>query len=85
MTAKFSSVPSLDKLGCRGDMRDDSAEILFQSFLLEALVGSSGTGRGDSKTNHKISSCMSNSVLHLLHKPFFSLFALFTKGLTLVQ
>ena len=26
-------------------MRDDSAEILFQSFLLEALVSSSGTGR----------------------------------------
>ena len=25
-----------------GDMRDDSAEILFQSFLQEALVSSSG-------------------------------------------
>ena len=28
-----------------GDMRDDSAEILSQSFLQEALVSSSGTGR----------------------------------------
>ena len=28
-----------------GDMRDDSAEILFQSFLQEALVSSSGMGR----------------------------------------
>ena len=28
-------------------MRDDSAEILFQSFLQEALVSSSGTGRDD--------------------------------------
>ena len=26
-----------------GDMRDDSAEILFQTFLQEALVGGSGT------------------------------------------
>ena len=29
-----------------GDMRDGSAEILFQSFLQTALVSSSGTGRG---------------------------------------
>ena len=29
-----------------GDMRDDSAEILFQCFLQTALVSSSGTGRG---------------------------------------
>ena len=28
-----------------GDMRDDSAEILSQSFLQEALVSSSGMGR----------------------------------------
>ena len=28
-----------------GDMRDNSAEILFQSFLQEALVSSSGMGR----------------------------------------
>ena len=27
-------------------MRDDSAEILFQSFLQEAIVGSSGMDRG---------------------------------------
>ena len=36
---------SLDRLGRRGDMRDDSAEILFHSFLQEAPVGSSGMGR----------------------------------------
>ena len=29
-----------------GDLRDDSAEILFQSFLQMALVSSSGVGRG---------------------------------------
>ena len=34
----FSSIQSLDRLGRRGDMRDDSAEILFKSFLQEALV-----------------------------------------------
>ena len=36
---------SLDRLGRRGDMRDDSAEILFQSFLQEAIVNCSDTGR----------------------------------------
>ena len=36
------SVQSLHRLGRQGDMRDDSAEILFQSFLQEALVSSSG-------------------------------------------
>ena len=39
------SVQSLDRLGRRGGMRDDSAEILFQSFLQEALVSSSDRGR----------------------------------------
>ena len=32
-------------LGRRRHMRDNSAEILFQSFLQEALVSSSGMGR----------------------------------------
>ena len=41
----FSSVQSLDRLGLQGDMRDDSAEMLFQSFLQEALVSSYGMGR----------------------------------------
>ena len=40
----FSSVHCLDRLDRRGDMREDSAEILFQSFLQEA-VSSSGMGR----------------------------------------
>ena len=38
----FRSVLSLDRLGCRGHMRDDSGEILFQSFLQEAFVSRSG-------------------------------------------
>ena len=44
-TVQFSSVQFLDRLGRRGDMRDDSAEILFQFFLQEALASSSGMGR----------------------------------------
>ena len=46
-SVQFSSVQSLDRLGRRGDMMDDSAEILLQFFFLlqEALVNSSGTGR----------------------------------------
>ena len=42
----ISSVQSLDRLDRRRDMRNDSAEIFFQSFLQEALVSSSGMGRG---------------------------------------
>ena len=41
----FSSVQSLDRLGRLVDMRDDSAEILSQSFLQEAPESSSGMGR----------------------------------------
>ena len=41
----FSSVQFAVQLGCRGNMTDDSAEILFQSFLQEALLSSSGMGR----------------------------------------
>ena len=41
----ISSVQSLDRLGHRGNMRDDSAEILLQSFMQNALVNSSGMGR----------------------------------------
>ena len=32
-SVQFSAVQSLDRLGRRGDMRDDSAEILFQFFF----------------------------------------------------
>ena len=42
---QFSSVQSHDRLGRRGDMMDDSVEILFQSVLQLALVSSSGMGR----------------------------------------
>ena len=43
-TAKSSSVHFLDRLGrCGWDMTDDSAEILFQSFVREATVSSSDT------------------------------------------
>ena len=44
-SVQFASLQSLDRLGHRGDMTNDSAEILFQSFLQEAVVSSSGTGR----------------------------------------
>ena len=40
------SVQSLDQLSCQENMRYNSAEILFQSFLLKVLVSSSGLGRG---------------------------------------
>ena len=36
---------SLERLGRRGNMRDDSAEILFKSLLQEAIESSSGKGR----------------------------------------
>ena len=42
---QFSSVQSLDRLGHRGNMRDNSAKILFRSCLQGALVNSSGMGR----------------------------------------
>ena len=45
MLYQFSSVQSFDRLGRWGDMRDDSVDILFQSFLQEAIVSSSGMGR----------------------------------------
>ena len=35
--ADISSVQFLGRSGRRGDMRDDSAEILFQSFLQEGM------------------------------------------------
>ena len=41
---QFSSVQSLDRLGRRGNMGDDSAGSFLQSFLLEALVSRCGTG-----------------------------------------
>ena len=41
----FSLVQFAVQLGCRGNMTDDSAEILFQSFLQEALLNISGMGR----------------------------------------
>ena len=34
-----SSVQSIDRLGRRVDMTDDSEEILFQPFLQQAIVG----------------------------------------------
>ena len=49
IAVQFSSVQSLDRLGCREDMRDEAEEILFQSFLQVALVSSSGMGRDFSR------------------------------------
>ena len=45
VSIKHSSVLSLGRFGRREDIRDYSAEILFQSFLQEAMVSSSGIGR----------------------------------------
>ena len=41
----FSSVQFLDRLCFWGDVRNNSAEILYQSFLQKALGSSSGMGR----------------------------------------
>ena len=41
---RISSVQSLDRSGRHGDMKDSSAETLFQSFLQKALGSSSGVG-----------------------------------------
>ena len=41
-SVQFSPVPS--PTGSSGDMRTDSAEILLQTFLRDALVSSSGMG-----------------------------------------
>ena len=42
-SVQFSSVQSLDRLGRRGDMKGDSAEILFKSRLWEIIVSTSDT------------------------------------------
>ena len=42
----INSAQSLDLLSRQGDMRDDSAEILFQSFLREALLMQFWNGQG---------------------------------------
>ena len=45
LNASFSSVQSPDQSGRWGDKRDNSAEIVFQSFLQKALVSSSGMSK----------------------------------------
>ena len=44
-SSPISSINFLDQLSCQRDMGDNSAEILFLTFLQEALVSSSGMGR----------------------------------------
>ena len=39
------SVQPLNRMGRGGDMRDDSAKIIFQFLLRETIVGSTGTGK----------------------------------------
>ena len=41
---RFSSVQSFDRLGRRGKMKDDSVEIIFQSFLREVIMRSCDMG-----------------------------------------
>ena len=55
-------VQSLDRLGHRGYTRDDSAEILFRSFLQEALVSGSGMGRDVHSTILSIRACVRASM-----------------------
>ena len=43
--APFSLALSLDQISSRGNMKDDSAAIGFQSFLQGDIVSSSGMGR----------------------------------------
>ena len=43
---RFSSVQFLDRLGLRWDVRDNSAEILFQSFLAGGPCGEFWHGQG---------------------------------------
>ena len=50
---KFSSVQSLDWLGCWGNMIDESAEILFQTFLQEAVGSRSVMGREKDEKDQK--------------------------------
>ena len=42
---QFSSVRTLDRFGRQEDVKDDSADILFQPFLQEALLSSCGIFR----------------------------------------
>ena len=58
---QFSSVQSLDRSGCRRDMRDVPAEVLSQSFLQQSIVSSSGMDRNVH--------CLMLSVQHFLCRP----------------
>ena len=74
----FSSVQSLDRLGRRGDTRDDSAEILFQSFLREAIVSHFGMSRDIHSLKLNIKN---QAVTPSAHPASFSTrFSSFTKG-----
>ena len=44
-TEQFSSIQSLDQMGYQRGMTNESADILFQSFLQEAIMSSSGMVR----------------------------------------
>ena len=57
----WCSVQSLDRLGCWGGMMDDSAGVLFQSFLQGALVSGSRMGRDVH--------CLMLSIQHFLCRP----------------
>ena len=45
VSVQLCSDQSLDRFGRRGDMRDDSTQILFQPFLQKAIVSSFGMSR----------------------------------------
>ena len=61
---QFSSFQSFDLLVCRGDTVDDSAEILVQSFLREAVESVSDTERDV----HSVSD-VAKSIQHFMCRP----------------
>ena len=62
------SLQSLDRLGRQGDMKDDSAETLFQSFLQEALRSSGPSAVRSCGMGRDVHSLMF-SIQHFLCRP----------------
>ena len=59
-------IQSLGRLARRGDMTDDSAQILFQFFLQEAVVSNSGMGRNV----HSLMSSIQHFLCRTKRRPF---------------
>ena len=68
----FISLQSLDRLGLRGNVREETVGILLQSFLQEALVGSSGMGRYVHSSMLSIQHFLRQATLFTLHSQWSS-------------